>query len=70
MEPLSAARTPLADFFSILLDHFSEVFDRATEGILELYLRFPFQESARPRDIGPSDFGIIGGQRMMGDLAR
>jgi hypothetical protein len=55
---------------SILLDHFSEVFDRATEGILELYLRFPFQERARPTDIGPSDFRIISRQRMMGDLAR
>ena len=58
------------DFFSILLDHVSEVFDRATEGILELYLRFPFQESARPTDIGSSDFGIIGRQGMIGDVAR
>ena len=70
VEPLSAARTPLAVFFSILLDHVSEVFDRATEGILELHLRFPFQESTRPRDIGPSDFGIIGRQGVMSDLAR
>ena len=53
-----------------LLDHCPEVFDRATEGILELYLRLPFQESARPTDIGSSDFWIIGGQRMMGDGAR
>jgi hypothetical protein len=70
VEPLSDARTPLAAFFSILLDDFPEVFDRAKEGILELYLRLPFQESTRLGDIGPSDFGIIGGQRMMGDLAR
>ena len=60
----------LADFCSIPLDHFSEVFDRANEGILELYLRFPFQESTRPTDIGPSDFGIIGRQRIVCDLAR
>jgi len=66
----SDARTPLAALFSILLDDFPEVFDRAKEGILELYLRLPFQESTCPTDIGPSDFGIIGGQRMMGDLAR
>ena len=59
-----------AGLFSILRDHFSEVFDRATEGILELYLRFPIQERARPADVGPSDFWIIGGQRMMGDMAR
>ena len=70
VEPLSDARTPLAGFFSILLDHFSEVFDRTKEGILELYLRLPIQESTRPGDIGPSNFGIIGWQRMMGDLAR
>src|SRR6267143_5347132 len=50
-----------------LLDHLSEVFDCAKEGILELYLRFPFQERTRPRDIGPSDFWIIGRQRMTGD---
>ena len=55
---------------SILLDDFSEIFDRAEEGILELYLRFPFQERARPTDIGPSDFRIISRQRMMGDLDR
>jgi hypothetical protein len=70
VEPLSDARTPLAAFFSILLDHFSEVFDRAREGIFELYVRFPFQQSARSADIGPSDFGIIGRQRVMGDVAR
>ena len=70
VEGLNDARTLLAHLFSILLDHFSEVFDRVAEGILELYLRFPFQKRARPTDIGPSDFGIIGGQRMMGDLAR
>ena len=70
VEPLSAARTPLADLFSILLDDFSEVFDRANKGIFELHLRFPFQESTRPTDVGPSDFWIIGRQRMMGDLAR
>jgi len=52
------------------LNHCPEVFDRATEGILELYLRLPFQESARPTDIGSSDFGIIGGQRVMSDVAR
>ena len=60
----------LASILSILLDHFSEVFDRTMKGIFELYLRFPIQKRARPTDIGPSDFGIIGGQRMMGDLAR
>ena len=52
------------------LGYCPEVFDRATEGILELYLRLPFQESARPTDIGSSDFWIIGGQRVMGDVAR
>ena len=59
-----------ASLLSILLDYFSEVFYRATNGIFELYLRFPIQERARPADIGPSDFWIIGGQRMMGDVAR
>jgi hypothetical protein len=52
------------------LDHFSEVFDRAREGIFELHVRLPFQKCAGPADIGPPDFGIIGGQRMVGDVAR
>ena len=70
VEPLSDARTPLAAFFNSLLDHFFEVVDRAYEGIFELHLRFPFQESTRPTDIGPSDFWIVGWQRMVGDVAR
>ena len=53
-----------------LLNHCPEVFDRATEGILKLYVRLPVQERARPTDIGSSDFGIIGRQRVMGDVAR
>ena len=70
VEDFDEPRTKLAGLFSILLDHFSEVFDRAREGIFELHVRFPFQKRAGPADIGPSDFGIIGRQRMMGDAAR
>jgi hypothetical protein len=70
VEDFDESRTKLAGIFSILLDHFSEVFDGANEGIFELHLRFPFQEGARPADIGPPDFGIIGGQRKMGDVAQ
>ena len=55
--------------FLCRLDHVSEVVDRAYEGIFQLYLRLPFQESTSPTDIGPSDLGIIGGQRMVGDGA-
>ena len=51
------------------LDHFPEVVDCTTEGIFQLYLRLPFQDSTRPTDIGTSDLGIIGGQRMVGDGA-
>ncbi len=51
------------------LDHFSEVVDCTTKGIFQLYLRLPFQDSTRPADIGTSDLGIIGGQRMVGDGA-
>ena len=53
----------------MLLDHFPEVVDRTTEGIFQLYLRLPFQDRTSPTDIGPSDLGIIGGQRMVGDGA-
>jgi hypothetical protein len=53
-----------------LLDHFFEVVDRAYEGILELDLRLPFQKSTGSRDIRPSDFGIIGRQRIVRNLAR
>ena len=70
VEPLSNARTPLAAFFNSLLNHFFEVVDRAYEGILELDLRLPFQESTGSRDIRPSDFGIIGRQRIVCNLAR
>ena len=52
------------------LDHFSEVLDRAAECFLKLDLRLPFQERARPADIGLPDFWIIGWERMMGDVAR
>ena len=70
VEPLSDARTPLAAFFNSLLDHFFEVVDRAYEGILELDLRLPFQESTGSRDIRPSDFWVIGRQRIVRNLAR
>ena len=55
--------------FLCRLDHFPEVVDCTMEGIFQLYLRLPFQDSTSPTDIGPSDLGIIGWQRMVGDGA-
>ena len=70
IEPRSPAPVFLPCPELLFLDHFFEVFDRATEGILQLHFGFPFQETACPADVGPSDFWIIGWQRMIGDVAR
>ena len=51
------------------LDHFPEVVDRTHEGILQWNLRFPIEDCTGSGDIGPSDFGVVGRQRMVADGA-
>src|SRR6266566_1497900 len=50
-------------------DDLPEVLDRATQAVLERYLRFPTKRAFRPRDVRLTHLRIVDGQWALDDLA-
>src|SRR6185436_10938046 len=52
-----------------LFDLGAEVFDGLDQPFLELHFRLPPEERSRAGDVGTPLLGIVGGQRLVDDLA-
>ena len=58
----------VASVSQLLRQRCPEVRDRPRKRILEVYLRFPFQQRLRPGDVRPAHLGIVQGKRVKANI--